>query len=161
MSRASKFVGSPVVNSVALPKLGRTEDVAADEANWRPFMALASGVMDEEGVRALVELLRSDVPLQKQTRNMLADALDGTHKSVKATFTGAKRGPRMTRERLSDGQGRSLLALGVQLHMATRIESDGFESAVTSAASEFGISRALASQYWSARDLGGQFGGNP
>ena len=160
MSKVSKFAASLVVNSEPLPKFERTQDAAADEANYRPFVALASGLMDEEGVGALIELLRSDFPIQMQTRRMLADALEGSHETLKATFTGAKRGPRMTRKRVSEGLERSMLALGVQLHMASRIEADGFESAVISAAAEFGISRALASQYWSIREPHEVFGRN-
>ena len=68
----------------------------SDEAfslNRRLLGPLAGGVPGEGFEKALIELLRSDHPIAPPIRDALAQALDGSHPSLKVTIARKRSGP--------------------------------------------------------------------
>lgn len=139
-------------------RLVETGDDSANDANLSVILGLASGMIDEALIDALVELLRSDYPIQPQLRDILADAIAGEHPVLSARIWRGKRGPSPKELPFVTGMRRALELLEIGKFIAQHpAASDKLESAVQAAMDEFGVVRSVAFNalsYWrEAEDL--------
>lgn len=124
------------------------ESAAEGEANLPVYMALGLGLVGDDATRALVELLRSDHPIQPAIRHLLADAIEGKHKSIEMKIKGkGKRGPAFTakaaRKKLADLVDDVRIGQWIANHPDAGKRGQG-EKIIAEACQRFGITRAEA-----------------
>jgi hypothetical protein len=133
---------------------------AEGEANLPVYMALGLGMTGESATRALVDLLRSDHPIQPAIRELLADAFEGTHPRISTKLEGkVKRGPAFTAEVAKKRIAATLDDVRIGQWIAEHPDASkrgAGEAIITEAREKFGITRAeaftLKKQYLTFRE---------
>ncbi|TCJ39200.1 hypothetical protein [Parafrankia sp. BMG5.11] len=127
--------------------LVQTGDDDADNANLPVVLGLSSGMATAEVVAHLVDLLRSDFPLQPLIRDILADALSGEHETLRLKLSRKKTGPSPKRLPIVGAFDRFFRDLAIGKFIAEHPQmSVKVENAVDAALDEFNIVRSEAYQ---------------